>query len=80
MLGAFVIEWLNETSNNEFSGGNARLLIFGGLLVLVVMFLPQGIIPDMTKPAAYLCRGLICLPPVETAEELRVLLTERRSH
>jgi len=42
--------------------------------------LPQGIIPDMAKPAAYLCRGLICLPPVETAEELRVLLTERRSH
>jgi ABC-type branched-subunit amino acid transport system ATPase component/ABC-type branched-subunit amino acid transport system permease subunit len=36
VLGAFMIEWLNETSNNEFSGGNARLLIFGGLLVLVV--------------------------------------------
>jgi ABC-type branched-subunit amino acid transport system ATPase component/ABC-type branched-subunit amino acid transport system permease subunit len=47
VLGAFVIEWLNETSNNEFSGGNARLLIFGGLLVLVVMFLPQGIIPTV---------------------------------
>jgi ABC-type branched-subunit amino acid transport system ATPase component/ABC-type branched-subunit amino acid transport system permease subunit len=45
VLGAFIIEWLNETSNNEFSGGNARLLIFGGLLVIVVMFLPQGIIP-----------------------------------
>jgi ABC-type branched-subunit amino acid transport system ATPase component/ABC-type branched-subunit amino acid transport system permease subunit len=45
VLGAFLIEWLNETSNNEFSGGNARLLIFGGLLVLVVMFLPGGIIP-----------------------------------
>ena len=26
-------------------GGNARLLIFGGLLALVVLFLPQGIIP-----------------------------------
>jgi ABC-type branched-subunit amino acid transport system ATPase component/ABC-type branched-subunit amino acid transport system permease subunit len=45
VIGAFLIEWLNETSNNEFGGGNARLLIFGGLLVLVVMFLPQGIIP-----------------------------------
>jgi ABC-type branched-subunit amino acid transport system ATPase component/ABC-type branched-subunit amino acid transport system permease subunit len=45
VLGAFVIEWLNETSNNEFGGGNARLLIFGGLLALVVLFLPQGIIP-----------------------------------
>jgi ABC-type branched-subunit amino acid transport system ATPase component/ABC-type branched-subunit amino acid transport system permease subunit len=47
VLGAFIIEWLNETSNNEFSGGNARLLIFGGLLVLIVMFLPQGIIPTV---------------------------------
>ena len=45
VLGAFLIEWLNETSNNKFSGGNARLLIFGGLLVLVVLLLPRGIIP-----------------------------------
>jgi branched-chain amino acid transport system ATP-binding protein/branched-chain amino acid transport system permease protein len=45
VLGAFVIEWLNETSNNEFGGGNARLLIFGGLLALVVLFLPSGVIP-----------------------------------
>jgi ABC-type branched-subunit amino acid transport system ATPase component len=45
VLGAFVIEWLNETSNNEFGGGNARLLIFGGLLALVVLFLPRGVIP-----------------------------------
>jgi ABC-type branched-subunit amino acid transport system ATPase component/ABC-type branched-subunit amino acid transport system permease subunit len=45
VLGAFIIEWLNETSNNEFGGGNARLLIFGGLLALVVLFLPGGIIP-----------------------------------
>ena len=47
VLGAFIIEWLNETSNNEFGGGNARLLIFGGLLALVVLFLPQGIIPTV---------------------------------
>jgi ABC-type branched-subunit amino acid transport system ATPase component/ABC-type branched-subunit amino acid transport system permease subunit len=46
VLGAFLIEWLNETSNNEFGGGNARLLIFGGLLALVVLFLPRGIIPS----------------------------------
>jgi branched-chain amino acid transport system permease protein len=45
VLGAFIIEWLNETTNQEFGGGNARLLIFGGLLGLVVLFLPQGILP-----------------------------------
>jgi len=49
VLGAFAIEWLNETSNNEFGGGNARLLIFGGLLALVVLFLPQGIIPTAKR-------------------------------
>jgi ABC-type branched-subunit amino acid transport system ATPase component/ABC-type branched-subunit amino acid transport system permease subunit len=49
VLGAFIIEWLNETSNNEFGGGNSRLLIFGGLLALVVLFLPQGIIPTVER-------------------------------
>jgi ABC-type branched-subunit amino acid transport system ATPase component/ABC-type branched-subunit amino acid transport system permease subunit len=49
VLGAFIIEWLNETSNNEFGGGNARLLIFGGLLGLVVLFMPQGIIPTANR-------------------------------
>jgi len=47
VLGAFIVEPLNEISNNEFGGGNARLLIFGGLLALVVLFMPQGIIPTV---------------------------------
>jgi branched-chain amino acid transport system permease protein len=45
VLGAFLIEPLNEWSNNHLGGGNARLLIFGGLMALVVVFLPRGIIP-----------------------------------
>ena len=45
VLGAFLIEPLNEWSNNNLGGGNARLLIFGGLMALVVIFLPRGIIP-----------------------------------
>jgi ABC-type branched-subunit amino acid transport system ATPase component/ABC-type branched-subunit amino acid transport system permease subunit len=45
VLGAFIVEPLNEISNNEFGGGNARLLIFGGLLAAVVLFMPRGIIP-----------------------------------
>ena len=45
VLGAFLIEWLNEVANNDCGGGNARLLLFGGLLVLVVLFLPNGILP-----------------------------------
>ncbi|MFE9689671.1 branched-chain amino acid ABC transporter ATP-binding protein/permease [Micromonospora sp. NPDC005806] len=45
VLGAFLIEPLNEIANNNFGGGNARLYLFGGLLVLVVIFLPKGILP-----------------------------------
>jgi ABC-type branched-subunit amino acid transport system ATPase component/ABC-type branched-subunit amino acid transport system permease subunit len=47
VLGAFAIEWLNEFTNNELGGGNTRLLIFGGLLALVVLFLPRGVIPSV---------------------------------
>ncbi len=45
VLGAFLIEPLNEIANNNFGGGNTRLFLFGGLLVLVVIFLPKGILP-----------------------------------
>jgi ABC-type branched-subunit amino acid transport system ATPase component/ABC-type branched-subunit amino acid transport system permease subunit len=45
VLGAFVIEPLNEIANNNFGGGNTRLFLFGGLLMLVVIFLPKGILP-----------------------------------
>ncbi len=47
VLGAFIIEPLNEWTNNNLGGGNSRLLIFGGLMALVVMFLPRGIIPTL---------------------------------
>ena len=49
VLGAFFIEWLNETANNDWGGGNTRLFLFGGLLVAVVIFLPQGILPAVAS-------------------------------
>jgi ABC-type branched-subunit amino acid transport system ATPase component/ABC-type branched-subunit amino acid transport system permease subunit len=45
VIGAFLIEWLNEMANNDWGGGNTRLFLFGGLLVGVVIFLPKGILP-----------------------------------
>jgi ABC-type branched-subunit amino acid transport system ATPase component/ABC-type branched-subunit amino acid transport system permease subunit len=45
VLGAFLIEPLNEIANNNFGGGNSRLFLFGGLLMVVVIFLPKGILP-----------------------------------
>jgi branched-chain amino acid transport system permease protein len=49
VLGAFIIEPLNEVANNQLGGGNIRLVIFGGLLVVVVLLLPQGIISTVKK-------------------------------
>jgi ABC-type branched-subunit amino acid transport system ATPase component/ABC-type branched-subunit amino acid transport system permease subunit len=54
VLGAFFIEWLNETANNDWGGGNIRLFLFGGLLVAVVIFLPQGILPAIESGLARL--------------------------
>ena len=45
VVGAFLIEPLNEIANNQWGGGNARLFLFGGLLVLTVIFLPKGLLP-----------------------------------
>jgi branched-chain amino acid transport system ATP-binding protein/branched-chain amino acid transport system permease protein len=45
VLGAFTVEALNEYANNNLGGGNTRLLLFGGLLMLIVLFLPQGVLP-----------------------------------
>jgi ABC-type branched-subunit amino acid transport system ATPase component/ABC-type branched-subunit amino acid transport system permease subunit len=47
VLGAFIIEPLNEVANQQLGGGNSRLLIFGGLLALVVLFMPRGIVPTV---------------------------------
>jgi branched-chain amino acid transport system permease protein len=46
-LGAFLIEPLNEFANNSLGGGNARLLVFGGLMAVVVLFVPRGILPTI---------------------------------
>jgi ABC-type branched-subunit amino acid transport system ATPase component/ABC-type branched-subunit amino acid transport system permease subunit len=49
VLGAGLIEPLNELSNQELGGGNSRLLIFGGLLALTILLLPKGIIPSLRE-------------------------------
>jgi branched-chain amino acid transport system permease protein len=49
VLGAFLIEPLNELANQQMGGGNSRLLIFGGLMAFVVLLLPKGIIPTVQE-------------------------------
>jgi ABC-type branched-subunit amino acid transport system ATPase component/ABC-type branched-subunit amino acid transport system permease subunit len=45
VLGAFIIQPVNTLANDTFGGGNARLVLFGGLLILLVILLPKGILP-----------------------------------
>jgi branched-chain amino acid transport system permease protein len=49
VIGAFLIESINELANQQLGGGNSRLLIFGGLLVLAILLLPKGIIPSIQE-------------------------------
>jgi ABC-type branched-subunit amino acid transport system ATPase component/ABC-type branched-subunit amino acid transport system permease subunit len=49
VLGAFLIESINELANQQLGGGNSRLLIFGGLLTLSILVLPKGIIPSIQE-------------------------------
>ena len=49
VLGAFVVQPLNEITNVYARGSQTRLIFFGGLLMLVVLFLPRGIIPTVTQ-------------------------------
>jgi ABC-type branched-subunit amino acid transport system ATPase component/ABC-type branched-subunit amino acid transport system permease subunit len=51
VLGAFIIEPLANLTSTSLGGANAgsiRLLLFGGLLGIVVLFLPRGLIPTVS--------------------------------
>ncbi len=54
VLGAFIVEPLNEYANNNLGGGNTRLLLFGGLLIVIVLFLPQGVLPAVESSLEWL--------------------------
>jgi ABC-type branched-subunit amino acid transport system ATPase component/ABC-type branched-subunit amino acid transport system permease subunit len=52
VLGAFIVVPLSEFTNTSIGGmdaGAIRLIMFGGLLLLVTMALPKGIIPSVSE-------------------------------
>lgn len=49
ILGAFIVQPLNEATNVYAQGSQSRLVLFGGLLMLVVLWLPDGIIPTARR-------------------------------
>ncbi|GAA3509831.1 branched-chain amino acid transport system permease protein [Streptosporangium album] len=55
VLGAFLLEPFSQLTNQLFTGpaaGAWRLIVFGGLLLAVLLFLPQGIIPGVRQALA----------------------------
>ncbi|WP_448006690.1 branched-chain amino acid ABC transporter ATP-binding protein/permease [Agromyces bauzanensis] len=51
ILGAAIVEPLSQVTNQAIGGpdaGSWRLVLFGGLIVLVVLLLPKGIIPTVS--------------------------------
>ena len=52
VLGAFILEPLANFTSTGLGGADAgaiRLLLFGGLLGAVVLFLPRGVLPTVTR-------------------------------
>ncbi|HEV7743093.1 MAG TPA: branched-chain amino acid ABC transporter ATP-binding protein/permease [Pseudolysinimonas sp.] len=52
VLGAFIIEPLAELTTTNLGGANAgaiRLLLFAGILLVVVLFLPKGVLPTIAN-------------------------------
>jgi ABC-type branched-subunit amino acid transport system ATPase component/ABC-type branched-subunit amino acid transport system permease subunit len=49
LLGAFIIQPLNDLTTVYAEGSQSRLVLFGGLLVAIVLFLPEGIVPGVSK-------------------------------
>jgi ABC-type branched-subunit amino acid transport system ATPase component/ABC-type branched-subunit amino acid transport system permease subunit len=52
VLGAFLLQPLIEVTNSSLGGQDAgaiRLILFGGLLLVVTMLLPRGLVPEMAR-------------------------------
>lgn len=48
VLGAFIMQPLNNWVIGTFGGTQIHLTVFGGILLLVMLFMPQGILPALT--------------------------------
>jgi ABC-type branched-subunit amino acid transport system permease subunit len=49
VLGAFIMAPLSDWIIGKFGGTQIHLTIFGGILLLVMLFMPQGILPTLTE-------------------------------
>jgi branched-chain amino acid transport system permease protein len=49
VLGAFIMQPLANWVVGEFGGTQIHLTVFGGILLFVMLFMPQGILPALTE-------------------------------
>jgi len=49
VLGAFIMEPLGNWVIGVFGGTQIHLAVFGGILLAVMLFMPQGILPALTE-------------------------------
>jgi len=57
LLGALILESSQQYLTVSFSNGSLYLILFGSLFLIVIMFMPRGIVPfftDRTKRSAAL--------------------------
>jgi ABC-type branched-subunit amino acid transport system ATPase component/ABC-type branched-subunit amino acid transport system permease subunit len=47
VLGGFLIEFIDEGTNQFFGTGQVHIVIFGAIMVGVILFLPRGIVPSV---------------------------------
>jgi ABC-type branched-subunit amino acid transport system ATPase component/ABC-type branched-subunit amino acid transport system permease subunit len=69
VLGGFVVSIVSEVANVYGGGSQSRLLVLGLALVLVVLFLPQGILPAV---AARIARRQAAKKTVEYTDQTGV--------
>ncbi|MBI1795221.1 MAG: branched-chain amino acid ABC transporter permease [Chloroflexi bacterium] len=49
ILGAFIMAPLSDWIVGKFGGSQIHLAVFGGILLLVMLFMPQGILPTLIE-------------------------------
>jgi ABC-type branched-subunit amino acid transport system ATPase component len=49
VIGAFILQFASEAATVYGGGSEARVLVFGILLVLVVLFMPAGLLPTVER-------------------------------
>ncbi|MGH3326974.1 MAG: branched-chain amino acid ABC transporter permease, partial [Streptomycetales bacterium] len=52
LIGAFIVQFASEAATVYGGGSQSRLLLFGGALVLIVLFLPDGLLPTIQRRLA----------------------------